>query len=120
MDQDLNISQEEFKILIYTVSKFQPPIRYILGDMIPPRQGSSVFQDSSLKKTPGENCYILGYKGPNEISEDFTEMVQIVPFVVEFSDLKDEKVACASLYNFAMLNNPKTGHLGKTIISPNW
>ena len=34
--QKLQHSQDEDKILIYTVSKFQPPIRYILGDMIPP------------------------------------------------------------------------------------
>ena len=38
------------------------------GDMIPPIQGSSLSQDSSLNRTPRENCYISGYEGPNEIS----------------------------------------------------
>ena len=36
MAQALKLSQAEDKILIYTVSKIQPQIRYILGDMIPP------------------------------------------------------------------------------------
>ena len=36
MDQELKIAGAEDKILIYTVSKIQPHIRYILGDMIPP------------------------------------------------------------------------------------
>ena len=35
-DQERKISQFEYQILIYTVSKFQPQIHYILGDMIPP------------------------------------------------------------------------------------
>ena len=34
--QELKIAKAEDKILIYTVSKIQPQIRYILGDMIPP------------------------------------------------------------------------------------
>ena len=38
----------------------------------------------------------------------------------KFSDPEDETVTCGSLYNFTMLNNPETGHLGKMIISPNW
>ena len=29
------LSQVEYKFLMYTVSKFQTPIHYILGDMIP-------------------------------------------------------------------------------------
>ena len=40
--------------------------------------------------------------------------------VVEVSDPEDETVTHGILYNFAMLNSPKIGHLGKTIISPNW
>ena len=64
--------QVKDKFLMYTVSKLQPHILYILGDMIPPNQGSSLFQDSSINLTPGENCYISGYKGPNEIYEDVT------------------------------------------------
>ena len=58
---------------MYIVTKFQPHIHYILGYMITPSQGSSLFQDSSLNKTPGENLYILGYKDPNEIYEDVLE-----------------------------------------------
>ena len=34
--QGPKLSQVEDKILMYTVSKFQTQIRYILGDMIPP------------------------------------------------------------------------------------
>ena len=105
---------------MYTVSKIQPHIRYIIAYMITPSQGSSLFQDSSLNMTPGENCYISGYKGPNEISEDVTEMEHSLIFVVEFLDPEDETVTCGSPYNFAILNSPETGHLGKTLISPNW
>ena len=35
-DQELKISDAEDKILIYTVSKIQPHILYILEDIIPP------------------------------------------------------------------------------------
>ena len=35
-DPDLKLLQDEDKILIYTVSKIQPLICYIIGDMIPP------------------------------------------------------------------------------------
>ena len=34
--QELKTSRAEDKILIYTVSKIQPQIHYIMGDMIPP------------------------------------------------------------------------------------
>ena len=51
--------------------------------MIPPNQGSNLSQDSSLNKTPRENCYISGYKGPNEISLDFLDREQTVIFVVK-------------------------------------
>ena len=40
--------------------------------------------------------------------------------MVKFLDLENETVKCGSPYNFAMLNNPETGHLGKMLISPNW
>ena len=40
--------------------------------------------------------------------------------MVNVLDLEDETVTCGSLYNFAMLNSPETGHLGKTLISPHW
>ena len=35
-DQLLKIAGNEDQILMYTVSKTQPHIRYIIGDMIPP------------------------------------------------------------------------------------
>ena len=35
-DQDLKITEEEYKILIYIVATIQPQIHYILEDMIPP------------------------------------------------------------------------------------
>ena len=35
-DQELKIAEAEDKILMYTVSKIQPHIYYILGYMIPP------------------------------------------------------------------------------------
>ena len=35
-DQELKIVEAEYKILINILSKTQPRIRYILGDMIPP------------------------------------------------------------------------------------
>ena len=35
-DQELKIAEDEYKILIYTVSEIQSPIHYILGYMIPP------------------------------------------------------------------------------------
>ena len=34
--QELKILYAEDKIFIYTIPKIQPPVRYILGDMIPP------------------------------------------------------------------------------------
>ena len=34
--QELKIAEAEYKILMYTVSKIQPHMRYILRDMIPP------------------------------------------------------------------------------------
>ena len=70
--------------------------------------------------TPGENCYISGYKGPNEIYEDVTEREWNLISMVQVSDLEDETATRGSPYNFAMLNSPEIGHLGKTLISPNW
>ena len=86
--------------------------------MIPPNQGSSLSQDSSLNRTPRENCYISGYKGPNEISQDVSKRENNLISMVKVSDLEGETVTCGILYKFAMLNNPETSHLG--IISPNW
>ena len=69
--------------------------------------------------TPGENCYISGYEGPNEISQDVTERVQTLIFVVKVSYPEDEMVTHVSSYTFAMRNSSETGHLGKTLISLN-
>ena len=88
--------------------------------MLPPSYGSIIFQDSSLNRTPGENCYISRYKIPNEIYEDVPERERMVISVVEFSNPEDETVTCGSLYNFTVLNSSEKGYLGKTIISPNW
>ena len=88
--------------------------------MIPPNQGSSLFQDSSLNRTPRQNCYISSHEGPNEISQDVPKIVETVTSVVKVSDPDDETVTHGSPYKFAMLNNPKIRHLGKTLIGPYW
>ena len=87
--------------------------------MIPLNQGSILFQDSSLNMTPRENCYISGYKGPNEISQDVPNRTWNLIYVVKFSDPDDETRTCGSLYKFSILNNPEISHLGKNLISPN-
>ena len=70
--------------------------------------------------TPGESFYILGHEGPNEISQDVPKISWTIISMVEVSNPEDETVTHGSPYNFTMLNSPETGHLGKTIISPNW
>ena len=87
--------------------------------MIPPSYGSSLFQNSSLNRTHGENCYILGYRGPNKIPEDFPQRERTLISVVQSSDLEYETMTYGMLYNFAVLNSPVTGYLGKMIIIPN-
>ena len=88
--------------------------------MFPPNQGSNLFHHSSLNRTPGENCYILGYKYPNEISQDVPDRARTVLFVVKFSNFDDETGTRGSPYKFAMLNNIEISHLGKNLIGPNW
>ena len=88
--------------------------------MIPPNQGSNLFQDSSPNKTPRENCYISGYECPNEISKDVPDSEKTLIFLVKVSNPEGEIVTCGSLYKFTMLNSPEISHLGKTLISPNW
>ena len=88
--------------------------------MIPPIQGSILFQDSSLNMTPRENCNISGYKDPNEILQDFLDRAWILIFVVNNLDPEGETVTHGSPYKFAMLNTPELSHRGNTIISPNW
>ena len=102
------------------MSKIQPLIRYIMGDMIPLNQSSSLFQDSPLNRTPRENFYISSWEGPNEISQDVPDRERIVIYVVKFLDSDDEIGTRGIPYNFTMLNSPERSHLGKTLISPNW
>ena len=70
--------------------------------------------------TPGENCNILGYRGPNGIPEDVLERARTLILVVQISDSEDEPVTRGIPYNFVVLNSPVTGHLGKRIINPKW
>ena len=73
--------------------------------MIPPNQGSSLSQDSSLNRTPRENCYISGYEDPNEISQDVPDREHNVLSMINFSYPEGETMTHGSLYNFVMLNN---------------
>ena len=88
--------------------------------MIPPIQGSNLFQDSSLNMTPRENCNILGCKYPNEILEYFLDRAWNSIYAVNVLDPEGETVTRGSPYNFAMLNNLETSHLGNMLISNNW
>ena len=88
--------------------------------MIPPNQGSILFQDSSLNKTPRKNFYISGYEVPNEIVQDVIYRAQTVIFVLKFSDIKGKIVTRGSPYKFTILNSPAIRYLGKMSISPTW
>ena len=88
--------------------------------MIPPNQGSSLSQDSSLNMTSRENCYILGYVGPNEILQDVLDRAQTVISMIKVSDPEGETLTHGRLYKFDMLNSPEKIHHRKTLISPNW
>ena len=88
--------------------------------MIPPNHGSSLFQDSSLNRTPRDNYNISGYKDPNEISQDVIDRAWTLISVVKFLDPDDVTGTRVSLYKFAMLNCPERSHIGKTFVSPNW
>ena len=88
--------------------------------MIPPNQGSNLSLDSSLKRTPRENCYISGYKGPNKILQVVPYREQTIIYVVNVSDPKGETVTGGSLYKFSIVKSPEISHLGKTLISTNW
>ena len=70
--------------------------------------------------TPGENCYSLGYTGPNGIPKDVPERAQIVLPLIRILGSEDEPVTRRMPYNFTILNSPVTGHLGKRIININW
>ena len=56
-----------------------------MGDMIPPNQGYDLSLDSFVNRTPRENCYISGYEGPNEISQDVPDMARNLIYMVKFS-----------------------------------
>ena len=58
-------------------------------------------------------------KNPNEISQDVLERPWMLFYLVKVLDPINETMIRGRPYNFAMLNNPETGHLGKTLISPN-
>ena len=62
----------------------------------------------------------MGYKGPNEISEDVPERAQNLVLLVQILDSEYEPMTHGMPYNFIVLNSPVTGHLGKMIINPNW
>ena len=62
----------------------------------------------------------MGYRGPNGIPEDVPERARTVISMVRSSEPEDETVTRGRPYNFAVLNSPVTGHLGKMIINPKW
>ena len=62
----------------------------------------------------------MGYRGPNGILEDVPKRAWTLISVVQISDSEDEPVTRGIPYNFAVLNSPVTGHLGKMIINPKW
>ena len=88
--------------------------------MVPPIQGSSLSQDSTLNRTPRENFYISRYEGPNEISQDFTDMAHSLFYVVKVSYTEGETVTRESPYKFSILNSPEISHLEKICISTDW
>ena len=65
----------------------------------------------------GRIAISLGYRGPNEIPKDVPERAWTIPLVIRRLESEDEPVTCGIPYNFAVLNSPATGHLGKRIIN---
>ena len=55
----------------------------------------------------------MGYRGPNGISEDVPERSRTVLSFFQISHSEDEPATRGMPYNFAVLNSPVTGHLGK-------
>ena len=55
----------------------------------------------------------MGYRGPNGIPKDVLERERNLILVVQISDSEGEPVTRGILYNFAVMNIPITGHLGK-------
>ena len=62
----------------------------------------------------------MGYRGPNGIPEAIIESARTLISVFRRSDSEYEPVTRGMPYNFAVLNSPVTGHLGKRIINPKW
>ena len=56
--------------------------------MIPPNQGSSLSQGSTLNMLTKENCYISGYESPNEILQDVQDRARTALSVVKVPDPK--------------------------------
>ena len=67
--------------------------------MFPPNQGSTLFHDSSLNRTPRENFYISGYEGPNEFFQDVLDRERTIISVVKVSYPDDEIETCGHPYN---------------------
>ena len=61
----------------------------------------------------------MRYIGTNGIPKDVTERARTLISVVRLSDSEDEPMTRGMPYNFAVLNSPVTGHLGKMIINTN-
>ena len=74
--------------------------------MIPSNQGSILFQDSSLNRTPRENYCILGFDGSNENFKDVPNREHTVHSMVKVSEHDDETKTHGRMYTFAMRNSP--------------
>ena len=86
--------------------------------MIPPNQGSNLFQNTIINMTPRDNLYISVWEDPNETYQDCADREGTIVFGVIFSYPECETVTRGIMYRFAMLNSPQTSHLGKLSISP--
>ena len=62
----------------------------------------------------------MGFRGPNGNPEDVMEREWNLILLVQISDSEDEPVTRGMPYNFVVLNNTVTSHLGKRIINPKW
>ena len=71
-------------MLMHLVYGFWHYIQFTSGYMIPPKQGSNLFQNSVLNMWPRENCYISGYEGPNELLLEVPDREHSLIYVVKF------------------------------------
>ena len=60
----------------------------------------------------------MGYRGPNGIYENVPERAWPEISFIQISKPEEEPMTRGMPYNFAVLNSPVTGHLGKRIINP--